>query len=738
MFFAAFLFVVILTACPNLTGPEAAEKQAAAFKEEHTVVLTKTVDSIALGDENPVNAVLAEYNALDEDVKAFLSAEKALLDTLKAKIGELKAATPAGAAEAFQEDHAAVLAKTVDTVFLFDETAVNDALAAYNALAEEARALLSDKKALLDDLQGKIEELKAQTPQEAVAAFKTAHADVLAKTVNAIVLADETAVSAALNAYNALSTDAKLLLNSEKARLDNLKTKIEELKAAQTLAEAAAAFKAAHADVLAKTVNAIVLADETAVNAALAAYNALAAGAQTLLSAEKARLDNLHGKIEELKAATPAGAADAFKAAHADVLKKTVYTVALADETAVNAALSAYNALAAGARALLSDEYALLGTLHAKIEEFKFAQTPAGAAAAFKAAHAAALALEADAVALADETAVSAALAAYNALDAQAQALLLIEKALLDNLQAKIEELQVEADVKAFKADHEAALAMEADAVAIADETAVSAALAAHNALSKGAQAQLTAEKAKLTDLLAVIARLASYQETADAFTTTYAGILAKTTETVTASDLYAANVALGIYGNLIDAIQDLLSAEKTLLDTLKAKAEELAAQAAEAFKEDHSAVLAKTAGNIVLADATAVNDALAAYNGLPQAAQALLTDEKALLDSLKGRVNILGQGSIATVVYPTDAADNALAGGSITIYKTGGNKTHTLAVNGVFDSYRWQVDGSARGSDNAFTLNAGDYALGTHQLSLEVTLNGGVYSKSGSFTVAR
>jgi hypothetical protein len=74
------------------------------------------------------------------------------------------------------------------------------------------------------------------------------------------------------------------------------------------------------------------------------------------------------------------------------------------------------------------------------------------------------------------------------------------------------------------------------------------------------------------------------------------------------------------------------------------------------------------------------------------------------------------------------------LSGGNITVSKPGG--TENLAASGVFDTYRWRVDGAVRGSADTFTLNAGDYTTGVHQLSLEVTLDGVIYSKSGAFTV--
>jgi hypothetical protein len=90
------------------------------------------------------------------------------------------------------------------------------------------------------------------------------------------------------------------------------------------------------------------------------------------------------------------------------------------------------------------------------------------------------------------------------------------------------------------------------------------------------------------------------------------------------------------------------------------------------------------------------------------------------------------GSASI-TLVYPTDAAADALTYGSITI---SGTQTHNLTVIGGFDSFRWRVDGLARGSGKTFILDAGAYTPGIHQISLEVTLNGAVYSKSGSFRV--
>jgi hypothetical protein len=85
------------------------------------------------------------------------------------------------------------------------------------------------------------------------------------------------------------------------------------------------------------------------------------------------------------------------------------------------------------------------------------------------------------------------------------------------------------------------------------------------------------------------------------------------------------------------------------------------------------------------------------------------------------------------TLVYPEDAASGELSGSPFTV--SSGSPV-TLTVSGTFDTYRWRVDGSVRDLDDSFTLNAGDYTSGVHQLSLEVTRDGVVYSKSGSFRV--
>jgi hypothetical protein len=91
------------------------------------------------------------------------------------------------------------------------------------------------------------------------------------------------------------------------------------------------------------------------------------------------------------------------------------------------------------------------------------------------------------------------------------------------------------------------------------------------------------------------------------------------------------------------------------------------------------------------------------------------------------------------TLEGPKDVAEDAFPDTAITLSKSGaGGKlsTQPLAVNGEYDTYRWLVDGTLKEDSASITLNAADYAVGTHQISVEVTRNGAIYSKSGTFTV--
>jgi BMFP domain-containing protein YqiC len=338
---------------------------ANAFRTDHSAVLAKTTANVAIGDKAAVNNALTAYNALSAAVKDLLHSEKALLDSLVAKISELEtAATNQQAADSFKSAHNAALALTVGNVATTNKAIVEAALTAYGSLTDAVKALLTSEKALLDTLKVKIADLEAAVNAnpadvQAANAFRTDHSAVLAKTTANVAIGDKAAVNNALTAYNTLSAAVKDLLHSEKALLDSLAAKISELETAA--AEAAAnqtaadSFKTTHATALALTVETVTTGNKDIVQTALTAYNGLSAAVKALLPADTGtKLQALLDKIGQLE--TPADnqqAATGFTSAHTAALALTVENVAIANKDAVQAALTAYNGLDAAVKALL-------------------------------------------------------------------------------------------------------------------------------------------------------------------------------------------------------------------------------------------------------------------------------------------------------------------------------------------------------------------------------------------------
>jgi len=408
-------------------------------------------------------------------------------------------------------------------------------------------------------------DLPGTTPQEEADAFKAAHATILAKNVDAVVVGDEAAVNAALAAYNALSSAAKLLVIAEKTTLDLQLGQIAILKAGELGAQAVI-FRNAYAVILAKDVEALVLADSAAVNIALAAYNALDSGVQALLTTEKAKLDQLLDRIEELEAsATPEALAAAFIEGYASIINKDLNELEIADKTAVETALDAYGHLDIAVKDQLSTEKVKLDQLKARIEVLEDAED-------FRTTYADILDKEVGTVAISDETDVANALAALEELNEPVKALLDAEKTKLEQLEAYIVLLKA---AKAFTDAHTTILGKTVDNVAISDETAVEAALAAYDELSLEVKALLDTQKTLLDTLLRKIEAL-KLEELADAFRNDHATILAKTVSEVDTGDKNAVDAALAAFDNLDNAVKALLTEQKTKLDDLKDRIDDL------------------------------------------------------------------------------------------------------------------------------------------------------------------
>jgi hypothetical protein len=72
------------------------------------------------------------------------------------------------------------------------------------------------------------------------------------------------------------------------------------------------------------------------------------------------------------------------------------------------------------------------------------------------------------------------------------------------------------------------------------------------------------------------------------------------------------------------------------------------------------------------------------------------------------------------------------------TIYKNGSPASLILEVEEEYDSYEWIVDGDSKGTGQSIILNAGDYTLGTHYVTIKVAEGARFYSNETSFVVAR
>jgi uncharacterized repeat protein (TIGR02543 family) len=251
-FFAVAALVFVLAACSNPTDGDdgsglssSDQEQVDGFKNDETVkeALEKPAAEIGLdvpaGDlssiEAKVDEALEEYGKLSEEAQEALAEEKAQLDAVKEKIGNVNDARD------FQGDYGAVLAKAPEDIKNQADAAailpeLDKALEEAAALPSGVKELLRDDIAVLESLKAKADEVAGAPPpnpnEAAAAGFRNDHAGILAKTTETITvsLADEQAVDAALAAYSGLSSAVKALLSAEYQKLTGLKAKIGTLK----------------------------------------------------------------------------------------------------------------------------------------------------------------------------------------------------------------------------------------------------------------------------------------------------------------------------------------------------------------------------------------------------------------------------------------------------------------------------------------------------------------------------
>jgi uncharacterized repeat protein (TIGR02543 family) len=82
------------------------------------------------------------------------------------------------------------------------------------------------------------------------------------------------------------------------------------------------------------------------------------------------------------------------------------------------------------------------------------------------------------------------------------------------------------------------------------------------------------------------------------------------------------------------------------------------------------------------------------------------------------------------------DTGDGAFSQGNFTILKSGAG-SQTVSVTGSdYTNPRWLVDGKLKGTGASITINAAEYGVGGHSLSLLIVKDGIDWSKDISFTV--
>ncbi|BBA22568.1 hypothetical protein MBVR141_0889 [Mycoplasmopsis bovirhinis] len=239
-----------------------------------------------------------------------------------------------------------------------------------------------------------------------------------------------------------------------------------------------------------------------------------------------------------------------------------------------------------------------------------------------------------------DKATLQSALSAYAQLTPQEQAKLVNEKVKMDQLNLQIQDLE---KIAKFKSDNSAALAKTKTTVAISDKAAVDAALTNYSQVVGtiiDGITKLQSEKTLLDDLRKQINDLESAKalndhntSEADKFKQDNANILAKSKASVQVSDKSDVEYALNWYDKFDQAIKNLLSSEKSLLDELKVKIQNLEQE--NKFNADHSVALNFTVEDLTLQDKTLVEAANSAFNELSNESKTKLASTKTLLDDL-------------------------------------------------------------------------------------------------------
>ncbi|HCC38073.1 MAG TPA: hypothetical protein DEQ14_10950 [Treponema sp.] len=114
-----------------------------------------------------------------------------------------------------------------------------------------------------------------------------------------------------------------------------------------------------------------------------------------------------------------------------------------------------------------------------------------------------------------------------------------------------------------------------------------------------------------------------------------------------------------------------------------------------------------------------------------------IVTNPIIWIDSVLAKLIVPNSGQAGITIDPE--ADFAGFPENITLYKYGGGESAELEISlAAYAAAKWYVDGTEVGTAGAYTLKAADWSVGTHSLTMEVTVGGARYSKTVDFVVAR
>lgn len=213
-----------------------ADDKVAAAKVTDLIKALPPVENLILKDQEYVVAARTAYGNLTDDQQKYVTAET--IETLEQAEGQIAKLLDAAAVDELIKEIEALPA--AENVTLENETAIENALAHYNALSKEQLEDLNKKSSKsLTKLKAVFEQLKILKQEAAEQAAVDEVNEKLNKLPAAedILFADQTAVTEARNAYDSLEDSLKIRVSAEalakltaaEGRLDALQEEVDHV-----------------------------------------------------------------------------------------------------------------------------------------------------------------------------------------------------------------------------------------------------------------------------------------------------------------------------------------------------------------------------------------------------------------------------------------------------------------------------------------------------------------------------